>query len=127
MDLKFPIRYLEIQDFLPNGDVNPEINKQNKPILLMIHANWCGACAQAKPEFQKFADTKSIQCDVIQIDGEPNEKALVPLLPKIVPNWQSYLPSYVLYLNSHDKIQYNGNRQSSDLNDFVTNTISTYH
>ena len=57
MTLRRPVGYLEASDFDEAGNlINPTL--MNKPVLIMVQAEFCGYCTKAKPGFQQqFAAT----------------------------------------------------------------------
>lgn len=123
-NFKFPVAYLEIQDFDPvNGVLLGEF--KTKPTLVMIQANYCGACTRSKPEFQKLADKNLpfFKLATVQLDGEKeSERKVVNILDKISNNISS-IPAYILFVNN-EKIVYTGTtRTSEDLYTFVQKNI----
>ena len=48
-------------------------NHNEKPVLVMYYANWCGHCKRAKPEFQKLKDEYKGNVELIMIDCELDE------------------------------------------------------
>ena len=115
--LDYPVRYLEKSDFDQSGNL---VNKQipaNMPILIMIQANFCGYCTQAKPAFQQFANQTEgrVFCATIQADSEnANEKALASQIKTICPDFRGY-PSYVIYKNGKYVKTHNGDRNIQSL------------
>ena len=112
MDL--PVWYLQRTDFDNDGNlINPLL--RNKKVLVMLQANYCGYCTQAKPDFQRVAaqiielakgngDPNSVKAKqlvfaTIQADGnEPGEKEIMDIMDKIKPDFQGF-PDYVYYIN----------------------------
>jgi thiol-disulfide isomerase/thioredoxin len=117
--LNKPVGYLTITDFDQNGTlINPDIPK-NKIVIIMIQANFCGYCTQAKPAFQEFAKNKNVIALTIQGDGnEKGEKELSAILNKIDPTFRGF-PSYVAYKNGKYLKSHNGGRSAKDLEMFV--------
>jgi thiol-disulfide isomerase/thioredoxin len=122
-DFKYPVAYLEIGDFdLVNGMLVGEL--KNKHTLVMIQANYCGACTRSKPEFQKLADKNPpFRLATVQLDGEKqSEKQVASILDKISPSI-SGIPAYILFSNNK-KILYQGTtRTAEDLYNFVNKNI----
>jgi thiol-disulfide isomerase/thioredoxin len=97
--LNKPVAYLQDFDFDGKGKLINEKIPKNKPVIIMIQANFCGYCTQAKPAFQEFANKNSdkVFCATIQGDGtEEGEKELSKRLKQIDPNFQGF-PSYIAY------------------------------
>ena len=66
------VAYLEIDDLSPEG-LAPYVGN-GKPVVLMIQGNFCHFCTEAKPAFQKFAQSNIAAAASIVIDGDPSEK-----------------------------------------------------
>ena len=118
--LNKPVGYLTITDFDQNGNlINPDIPK-NKIVVIMIQANFCGYCTQAKPAFQEFGNNNNnVIALTIQGDGtEKGEKELSNILKKIDPTFRGF-PSYVAYKNGKYLKTHNGGRNLKDLELFV--------
>ena len=98
--LNRPVYYLQVSDFDNEGNlINPQIPK-DIPVVIMIQAQFCHYCSQAKPAFQKFANNMEgkVFAATIQPDGEePGEKELMNLIEKIKPGFVGF-PDYVLYI-----------------------------
>lgn len=122
-NFNFPVAYLEIDDFDPASGMLKGVFKTT-PTLVMIQANYCGACTRSKPEFQKLAEKNPIfKLATVQLDGEKeSERKVANILDKISPNLSS-IPSYILFVNNK-KIVYSGtSRTSEDLYKFVQQNI----
>lgn len=117
MTLRRPVGYLEASDFDEAGNlINPTL--MNKPVLIMVQAEFCGYCTKAKPGFQQLADEGIIQCMTIQPDGDrQSEKALQAVLNNIYPDFPGY-PSYILY-DKKQRIPHTGGRSAEELKAFV--------
>ena len=126
-DFKYPVAYLEIHDFDKSGNlVAKKLDK--RPVLVMVQAGWCGACAGAKPEFQRFADMGVVDCATIQEDGSrETEKELGEMISLIYPEKFIGFPSYMLVLPSGKKMAYNGNRDAQSLKNFVSSQVGNYN
>lgn len=122
-NFKYPVVYLEIEDFDPvSGLLHGEFKE--KPVLVMIQANYCGACTRSKPDFQKLADKNpGFTLATVQLDGEKeSERKIVNILDKISPSITS-IPVYILFFNNQ-KIMYTGTtRTEEDLYRFVQKNI----
>lgn len=97
--LNDPVVYLQDSDFDASGNlINPNIPK-DQPVVIMIQANFCGYCTQAKPAFQQYADQNKgkVFCATIQGDGtEKGEKELGSNIDKIKKGFRGY-PDYIKY------------------------------
>jgi len=119
-NFKYPVAYLELVDFDPTSGMLVGEEFDNKYTLVMIQANYCGACTVSKPEFQKLADKNPpFALATVQLDGEKeSERKVASILDKIYPNL-SGIPSYILFGNGK-KIKYTGTaRTAEDLYKFV--------
>jgi thiol-disulfide isomerase/thioredoxin len=116
---ELPVYYLERSDFDDNGNlIVPEL--RNKKVIIMIQANYCGHCTNAKSDFLKAAKhmeqlgknggtsyKNGVVFATIQADGEGRgEKAFGDFLGRIKPNFVGF-PDYVLYVNGK-RLQDNG-------------------
>ena len=104
--LTIPVIDLKNEDFDKLGHlINPIIPK-DKPVIIMIYANYCGYCTIAKPDFQKFAINSVGKYICATIQGDGDDKKLHNKLKKIYPNFQ-YYPSYIVYNNGEYVKDYN--------------------
>lgn len=114
-----PVYYLQRNDFDDNGNlIVPEL--RNKKVIIMIQANYCGHCTNAKGDYYKAAKyikeleknggtsyQNKVVFATIQADGEEDgEKELNQILDKIKPTFVGF-PDYVLYVNGK-RIEDNG-------------------
>jgi len=90
-----PIVYLESKDFTPSGHLR---TFKDKTCIIMVQANWCGACKNAKPAYQSFASkAKNVVCLAIEEDEEnPDNSKRLDLIKKIKPSFEGF-PDYLLY------------------------------
>jgi len=120
-DFKFPIAYLERNDFSDSGELLNQFNK--KPVFIMIQASYCPACTTAKPEFQKLANEGIITCLTIQIDGSrETEKEISNILKKIYPKIPG-IPAYLL-ITENKKIPYNEDRTMDKMKHFIISNLN---
>ena len=119
--LNKPIAYLVDSDIDANGDLcNPQIPK-DKPVLLMIQADFCGHCTKAKPAYQEFANKNSGKVFVATIQGDGDqkgEKELGKRIEKIDSSFQGF-PHYMLYDKNRKRFTHNGGRDVASLEEFV--------
>lgn len=99
--LKRPIANLQDSDFDQNGNlINPNILKDNKPVVVMIQAGFCGHCTTAKPAFIEFANAKqdSVFCATINGDdfSVPGTKELSQRIGQIKPGFAGF-PDYMVF------------------------------
>lgn len=89
-----PILYLESKDFTSSGNLK---YFKNNTCVIMIQANYCNHCTDAKPHFQNFANNnKSVVCLTLQ--GDDAGQKLNDLITKIKPTFNGF-PDYVLFKN----------------------------
>ena len=115
------IFYLQRKDFDNNGKlINNRIDNE-KLIMIMIQANFCGYCTMAKPDYKKFADAnKDIVCMTIQADGdEEGEKELSKILKNIDSSFRGF-PHYVVYRGGNRIGTYEGDRSLKSLNEYIS-------
>lgn len=93
-----PIIYLESKDFTSSGNLKAF---KDKTCIIMVQANWCGACKNAKPAYQSFASKagKNVACLTIEEDStDPDSLKRLELVKKIKPSFEGF-PEYLLYKN----------------------------
>ncbi len=116
-----PVAYLQDTDFDKKGNIiNKEIPK-NKPVIIMIQANFCGYCTKAKPDFQKFADKNGSKYFYATIQGDGTEKGepeLAKRIEMIHPKFRGF-PSYVGYKNGKFVKIHEGERDVKSLEEFA--------
>jgi thiol-disulfide isomerase/thioredoxin len=116
-----PVAYLDSSDFDDEGNIiNKNIPQNDKPVFIMLQANFCGYCRMAKPDFQKFAENNVDKFFCASIQADSNEqlvKDLQPRLGKIYPNLFGF-PSYIVYYKGK-KVIYEGGRKLQDLQTFA--------
>jgi thiol-disulfide isomerase/thioredoxin len=123
MNLNYPIGYLEDHDFNSRLKL---INKElvGKPVFIMVQAGFCGYCDQAKPEFQRLAESKIITCATIQPDGKKSsEKKLGEKISKLYPGEFRGYPSYFLILPDGTMKEYEGGRDYQSMKSFIKSTL----
>ena len=93
-----PIYYLEPQDIDDNGNLSHPF-LQDKTVVCMIQANFCGYCTEAKPAFQAFAENNpDVVCVTIQGDSEAKEQLSNKIQAIKNGTFQGY-PDYALFKN----------------------------
>jgi thiol-disulfide isomerase/thioredoxin len=126
--LNKPVAYLQNDDFDKKGNlINSSIPK-NKPVIIMIQANFCGYCTKSKPDFQNFADKNSGKYFFATIQGDgtqPGEKELGERLEIIHPKFRGF-PSYVGYKNGKFIKVHEGGRDEKSLENSVSEKISFF-
>jgi thiol-disulfide isomerase/thioredoxin len=119
--LNKPVAYLQDFDFDSNGNLINKSIPNNKPVIIMIQAKFCGHCTVAKPAFQEFAEKNKDKVFCATIEGDGNQKGeseLAQNIKKIYPNFRGY-PSYVVYKNNKFSKVHDGGRDLKSLTELL--------
>ena len=113
-----PIGYVENSDFDQKGNlINETILREQKPIFIMIQANFCHHCSVAKPDFQLFAEKYKNQIICLTIQGDNNDSELAQKISMIYPEFRGF-PSYILFTVSSTRFIMNQGRTCEDFENF---------
>ena len=121
-----PILYLDATDFDDDGNLSNSILPKDKPVFVMIQANYCSHCERAKVPYYKFAmnNLDSIICATIQGDSKIKEVvALKDKMKKIYPNFYGF-PSYLVFYKNQ-KLIYDGGRSEGELQAYLNKLLSS--
>ena len=90
-----PIIYLDSKDFTSAGNLKAF---KDKTCIVMVQANWCGACKSAKPAYQSFASkNKNVVCLTIEEDSASSDNSeRLDLVKKLKPSFEGF-PDYLLF------------------------------
>lgn len=115
-----PVAYLTNDDFNTQGTITNSQIPNNIPVVVMLQANFCGYCTDAKPAFQAFAEKHigKVFAGTIQGDGtEPGEKELSKRLKTLKKDFRGY-PDYILFVGGKPVNKSMKGRSLKDLEDF---------
>jgi thiol-disulfide isomerase/thioredoxin len=102
-DLHGSILFLQNSDFDKDGRLLPSPKLKHSTTLIMIQADWCGACKVMKPAYQKTANmikTKGVNINVCTIDYDEGKNLMDRIRDKRFPFTVEGFPTVVLYNDS---------------------------
>ena len=112
------VAYIEDSDLNPDASLKPHVNN-GKPTVMMMQGNFCRYCTNAKPDFQKLAQSMpDIAVVTVQTDGGPSDKKASQILSAV--NKSPGVPAF-LGFNKDGKFvkAHNGSRDLSSLQQFA--------
>lgn len=62
-----------------------DLIKDEKPVLVDFHAQWCGPCKMMAPILQEFSNEMGDRVKVIKVDVDKNQKAAMAYQVQGVP------------------------------------------
>lgn len=95
---------------------------EDKDVLLMIHAPWCGVCKKVMPDFEAAADEiqkKSPETVMAILDGTANELANTDY------SWNRFPTIYFKKAGSNKPIPYAGERDANGFLEYLSKAVKT--
>lgn len=110
--------YLENSDFSQDGKL---LVSSDKPVVILLKADYCGHCKTFKPEFEKAVSLAGdrVNFATIQLDGGDTERELGKRVGQFIPNFQG-VPTVVIYKNGKYTDTYEGPRQAEALVEYLS-------
>jgi thiol-disulfide isomerase/thioredoxin len=99
-DLYGSILFLQNSDFDSDGQLLPSSKLKYSITLIMIQADWCGACKGMKPAYQKTSDMikeKGVSINICTIDYDECKNLMDRIRSKQFPFTVEGFPTVVLY------------------------------
>jgi thiol-disulfide isomerase/thioredoxin len=113
------VPYLDISDFNSDGTLKDLVGK-GKCVVIMVQANYCGFCTEAKPAYEKIAKNKNkVVFTTICIDGDEDEKEATTFLKKWDPSYRGVPSYYGFDKRGNFKKVHNGGRDEESLMKFA--------
>jgi len=99
-------------DWVSYEDGLKQAKESGKPLLVLLHASWCGACRALKPKIEKSAEFKELVKQFVAVNAQNDES------PHDLPEYKidgGYVPR-IIFANSNgdllrDYINREGNPQ----------------
>lgn len=114
------VAYIEVDDINSDGSLQSYVGN-GKSVVLMAQGNFCGYCQQAKPAFQKFAQTTpNIVAATIVTDGDQSEKEASKFIKMWDPNHKGVPAYFGFSSNGQLKTLHTGGRDVDSLKSFAT-------
>lgn len=95
-DQFYGVLHLEDHDFNDDGTLKPlPAPYNNKPVVVMVFATWCGPCKMTKPEYKKLKEMLGDSVVVAAINGSgedtlPSEQRLMNKAKTIFPDFRGF-------------------------------------
>ena len=120
------IGHLQSTDIEKSGRMKTEaFGAQNKTVLCMVYAEYCGHCTRAAPAFKAVHDShkqkKVFLCGLQTDDADPLSQELMRYFPQVLKaNGVQFngVPTYIVYKNGKYS-EYTGGRDEASLRKFI--------
>jgi len=124
-DQFYGVLHLEDHDFNEDGTLKPlPAPYNNKPVVVMVFATWCGPCKMAKPEYKKLKEMLGDSSVVAAINGSgedtlPSEQRLMKRSKTIFPDFRGFPHISVFDRNGKVAKTHSGKRSTEDIAETV--------
>lgn len=119
------ILHLEDHDFNEDGTLKSlPAPYNNKPVVVMVFATWCGPCKMTKPQYNQLKEMLGDSVVVAAINGSgedtlPSEQRLMKRSKSIFPDFQGF--PHIAVFDSKGKLAktHSGPRDAKSIADTV--------
>jgi protein-disulfide reductase (glutathione) len=81
-----------------------QAKEQGKPLVVVVHKTWCGACKALKPRFADSEEIKAAAEGVVLVNLQDEEEPTGAAAAKYAPNGAAYIPRILFFGPGGDEL-----------------------